>query len=194
MAEVLLFHHAQGRTPGMATFADRLRQNGHVVHLPDLYDGLLFDDLDAGVAHARRIGFDVLLERGRAVADGLPAGLVHAGFSLGVLPAQALAQTRPGARGALLVDACFPTSELGARWPAGLPVQVHGMDADPWFAEEGGDLDAARALVAEAPGDAELFLYRGDRHLFADSSLPGHDAPAAALLVERVLAFLARVA
>ena len=192
MAEVLLFHHAQGRTTGMEAFADRLRQEGHVVHLPDLYDGRVFDDLDAGVAHARQVGFDVLLERGRAVAEGLPAELVHAGFSLGVLPAQALAQTRPGARGALLVDACFPASEFGDGWAPGLPVQVHGMDADPWFAEPGGDVDAARALVAQAPGDAELFLYPGDRHLFADSSLPAYDEQATALLTERVLALLAR--
>ncbi len=193
MAEVLLFHHAQGLTPGVRAFADRLRSNGHVVHLPDLYEGRVFDDLDAGVAHARRVGFDVLLERGRAVAQGLPAELVHAGFSLGVLPAQALAQTRPGTRGALLIDACFPTSELGDGWPAGVPVQVHGMDADPFFAEEGGDLDAARALVAQAPDDAELFVYPGGQHLFADSSLPGHDPQAAALLTDRVLAFLARL-
>lgn len=193
MAEVLLFHHAQGLTAGMRSFADRLRSDGHVVHLPDLYDGRVFDDLDAGVAHARQIGFDVLLERGRAVAQGLPAPLVTAGFSLGVLPAQALAQTRPGTRGALLVDACFPPSEFAGGWPAGVPVQVHGMDADPYFAEEGGDLGAARALVAQAPQEAELFVYPGEQHLFADSSLPGHDPQAAALLTDRVLAFLSRV-
>ena len=71
-----------------------------------------------------------------------------------------------------------------------VPVQVHGMDADPFFADEG-DLDAARALVASAPR-AELFLYPGTEHLFADSSLPSHDEPATVLLVRRVLEFLDR--
>ncbi len=36
-----------------------------------------------------------------------------------------------------------------------------------------------------------MFLYPGKGHLFADSSLPSYDAPAAGLLMERVLAFLA---
>jgi len=192
MAEVLLFHHACGLTDGMERFADRFRDAGHVVHTPDLYDGHTFDDLDQGIGYARQVGFEVIGERGRAAADGLPEGLVYAGFSLGVLPAQMLAQSRPGARGALLFDACFPTSEFGSAWPQRVPVQVHGMDADEFFVGEGGDLDAARALVQEAP-DAELFLYPGDRHLFADDSLAAYDEQATALLTERALAFLDRV-
>ncbi|RJK95304.1 dienelactone hydrolase family protein [Vallicoccus soli] len=190
MAEVLLHHHAQGLTDGVHALADALRGGGHRVHVPDLYDGRTFADLDAGVAHAREVGFGTVVERGRAAAEGLPDGLVHAGISLGVLPAQALAQTRPGARGALLLCGCVPPEELGAPWPAGVPVQVHGKEADPLFADEG-DLDAARALAAGA--GAELFLYPGDEHLFLDSSLPGYDAAATSLLVERVLRFLAAV-
>lgn len=188
MAEVLLFHHALGLTPGVIAFADELRDAGHLVHVPDLYDGLRFDDLEAGVAHAESVGFEALVERGVRVADPLPAGLVYAGFSLGVLPAQTLAQTRPGCRGALLFDACVPPAAIGNGWPAGVPVQVHGMRDDPWFAGEG-DLDAARELAATIPG-AELFLYDGSSHLFADRSLPAYDAAAAALHLERVLAFL----
>jgi dienelactone hydrolase len=188
MAEVLLFHHAQGQTKGFHELADRLREAGHTVHAPDLYDGRTFDDLEDGVGHARELGFDALLERGTAVAEGLPAGLVYVGLSLGVMPAQKLAQTRPGARGAVLLHACLPSSEFGG-WPAGVPVQVHGMDADPEFADAG-DLDAAEALVKEAD-DAELFVYPGDRHLFTDSSLKDYDAAATDLLVERVLGFLA---
>lgn len=124
------------------------------------------------------------------MADGLPQELVYAGFSLGVVPAQRLAQTRAGARGALFFESCLPVSEFGAAWPAGVPVQIHGMDADEFFAEEGGDIDAARALVASTR-DAELFLYPGDRHLFADSSLPSYNQDAAKLLTERALEFLA---
>jgi dienelactone hydrolase len=188
MAEVLLFHHAQGQTKGFAAFADELRGAGHTVHTPDLYDGKTFATLDEGVAYAQQVGFEELLERGVQTANELPRELVYAGFSLGVLPAQKLAQTRPGARGALLFYSCVPTSEFGTPWPVDVPVQIHGMDADPIFVDEG-DLDAARALVASAE-HAELFLYPGDQHYFADSSLPSYDESAATLLTQRVLAFL----
>jgi len=188
MAEVVLFHHAQGLTPGVIGFAEELRGEGHTVHTPDLYDGCTFDTLDQGIAHAEEIGFGEVLERGVRAVQALPAELVYAGFSLGVLPAQKLAQTRPGARGALLCYSCVPVSEFGSAWPDGVPVQVHGMDADPIFVGEG-DIDAARALVDEAD-DAELFLYPGDQHYFADSSLPSYDAEATTLLLDRTLTFL----
>jgi dienelactone hydrolase len=191
MAEVLLFHHAHGVTSGVRGFADRLRRAGHTVHVPDLYEGLVFSSLEEGVAHAGDMGFGSLIDRGAIAAEKLPAGLVYAGFSLGVLPAQKLAQTRPGARGALLYQACVPVSEFGGTWPPEVPVQVHGMEGDEFFAGEG-DLDAARALVASAP-DAELFVYPGRQHLFTDDSLPSYDESAAALLTERTLAFLDRV-
>ena len=188
MAEVLLFHHALGRTPGVVAFADELRRAGHTAHAPDLFDGRTFDTIDAGMAHVGEIGFREVIARGERAAEGLPSALVYAGFSLGVLPAQKLAQTRPGARGALLCYSCVPTSAFGPSWPADVPVQVHGMDADPLFVSEG-DLDAARALVASG-APAELFLYPGDQHYFADSSLPSYRPDAAALLMQRVLAFL----
>lgn len=185
MAEVLLFHHVHGLTKGVEAFADTLRQAGHTVYVPDLFEGRTFTTLEEGIAHAREVGFGTIQDRGVAVAEGLGPALVYAGFSLGVMPAQRLAQTRAGARGALLFHACIPVSEFGESWPAGVPVQVHGMDADPEFADEG-DLDAARALV-DSTDQAELFLYPGKEHLFADSSLPSYDAGAAALLTQRVL-------
>jgi dienelactone hydrolase len=188
MAEVLLFHHALGRTPGVVAFSDELRRAGHTVHAPDLFDGRTFDTIEAGMAHVGEIGFREVIARGERAAEGLPAALVYAGFSLGVLPAQKLAQTRPGARGVLLFYSCVPTSVFGPSWPAGVPVQVHAMDADPLFVSEG-DLDAARALVASG-APAELFLYPGDQHYFADASLPSYRPDAAALLMQRVLAFL----
>lgn len=189
MAEVVLYHHAQGRTAGVEAFADELRGAGHTVHVPDVYDGHTFDTLEDGLAYAKQTGFGTLMERGVAAADGLGDELVYAGFSLGVMPAQRLAQTRAGAVGALLMHGCVPVAEFGERWPAAVPVQVHGMDADPFFAEDGGDIDAARALVDSAE-QAELFLYPGQEHLFADSSLPSYDPAAAALLTRRVLDFL----
>jgi dienelactone hydrolase len=158
------------------------------VHTPDLFDGRTFDTIDEGMAFAEQLGFpDEIIERGERAASELPAELVYAGFSLGVVPAQKLAQTRDGARGALLFYSCVPASAFGS-WPAGVPVQIHGMDADPIFVGEG-DVDAARALV-ESAEDAELFLYPGDQHYFADSSLPSYDESAARLLTQRVLAFL----
>jgi dienelactone hydrolase len=189
MAEILLFHHAQGQTAGFLAFADELRAAGHVVHAPDLYDGKTFAELTDGVGYAQEVGFDVIIQRGAAAAEGLPAELVYAGFSLGVLPAQMLAQTRPGAKGALLLHACMPTSEFDAPWPAGVPIQIHMMEDDEWGTE---DLVAARDLVDETE-NAEIFLYPGNTHLFADSSLGDFDEEAAALLKERVLAFLERV-
>ena len=189
MAEVLLFHHAQGQTKGFHAFADRLRQAGHTVDAPDLFDGRVFGSIDEGLAHVRESGgFENVIARGVRQADDLPLGLVYGGFSLGVLPAQKLAQTRQGARGALLFYSAVPPSEFGAAWPADVPVQVHGMDADPYFVDEG-DIDAARAIV-EAADDGELFLYHGNQHYFADSSLPSYDAEATELLTERVLQFL----
>jgi dienelactone hydrolase len=189
MAEVLLFHHAQGRTPGFLAFADELRDAGHSVHDPDLFDGRTFDVLDDGVAYATEIGFATVIERGVRMADGLPDSLVYGGFSLGVLPAQKLAQTRPGARGALLFHSCIPVGEFSSSWPADVPVQIHAMEEDPYFVGDG-DLEAAEALV-ESAEHAELFLYSGDQHLFADPSFASFDSVAAALLTERVLDFLA---
>lgn len=189
MAEVVLFHHALGLTPGIVRFAEALRDAGHTVHTPDLFEGQTFSSIEEGVSHAQQVGFGVVMERGSRVVESLPAGVVYAGFSLGVLPAQNLAQTRPGARGALLFYSCVAVSEFSESWPAGVPVQIHGMDADPYFMDEG-DVDAARELVAQTD-EAELFLYPGDQHYFADSTLPSYDPEASELLMKRVLEFLA---
>jgi dienelactone hydrolase len=186
MTEVALYHHVQGLTDGVRSFADELRHAGHAVHTPDLFDGRTFDTIEEGMAFAGEAGFGALAERGVAAAQGLDPGAVYAGFSFGVMVAQQLAQTRPAARGALLMYSCLPVSEFGDGWPEGVSVQVHGKSDDPFFAE---DLEAARALV-DSTDRAELFLYPGDEHLFADSSLPVYDADAATLLTERVLAFL----
>jgi dienelactone hydrolase/uncharacterized damage-inducible protein DinB len=192
VTDVIVFHHAHGLTDGVRQFAGQLRGAGHRVTVPDLYEGKTFGTLADGIAHAGQIGFGTILERGRAAAERLPNEIVYAGFSLGVLPAQMLAQTRPGAKGALLFHACVPVAEFGGTWPEDTPVQVHAMDADQLFIAEG-DLDAARELV-KMTYSAELFLYPGDKHLFADPSLPDYDEAAAGLLMQRVLAFLGSTA
>lgn len=193
MAEVLLFHHAQGLASGVRAFADTLRAAGHLVHTPDLFDGNTFGTVEEGLAYIDKVGFDELRERGVRTAGDLPFELVYAGFSFGVLPAQKLAQTRLGARGALFFSSCLPITGEWAfgPWPDGVPVQIHGMDNDPVFVGEG-DIQAAREIVENVPS-AELFLYPGDRHLFADNSLTSYDDEAAALLRNRVLEFLCRI-
>jgi dienelactone hydrolase len=191
MAEILMFHHAHGLTPGVRDYADRLGRAGHTVHTPDLFDGRTFETVAEGITYAQETGFGTVMDRGRAAAERLGPDLVYAGFSLGEMPAQMLAQTRPGARGALLLHSCVPVSEFGGAWPSGVPVQIHAMDDDPFFVGDG-DIDAARALV-EAVEDGEMYLYPGSGHLFADPGLADYDEAAAEAMTERVLAFLARL-
>src|SRR5690348_10061654 len=74
MAEIVLFHHAQGLTPGVTAFADELRQAGHIVHTPDLFDGCTFDSIEKGMSFVKELGFGEVMERGeRAVAGPDPA-------------------------------------------------------------------------------------------------------------------------
>jgi len=185
MAEVVVFHHALGLTDPMRSFADALRAAGHSVHTPDLYDGRTFGTIDDGMAYSEELGGPMaIVERGRAAVVTLPSEAVYVGFSLGVLPAQSLAQTRPGARGAVLCYSALPLGEWGANWPArwpdGVPLQLHILDGDE-------DFGIAQQLAATVPG-AELFVYPGSEHYFAE-----HDEQAAALLLERALGFLAAV-
>jgi dienelactone hydrolase len=196
MAEVVLFHHVRGVTDGLRAWADRLRVDGHIVHVPDLFDGVRPATIEEGVALTQRIGDGTLRERAESAVAGMPEALVYAGVSFGAATAQRLAQTRPGARGVLLYEACIPITGEWAfgPWPEGVPVQIHGMDRDPFFALEG-DIEAARELVATVgPGLAELFVYAGDRHLFTDSSLPSYEAAAAEQAMQRSRAFLDRIA
>jgi dienelactone hydrolase len=191
MSKVILFHHAQGLTPGVTAFADRLRAAGHDVHTPDLFEGQTFESIAAGMARVGEIGFGAIMERGAQAADAIGDDAVFMGMSLGVVPAQMLAQTRPRALGAVLCYSCVPVSEFGDAWPTDVPVQIHGMDADPYFIDEG-DIDAAREIVASAP-QAELFLYPGDQHYFADSSLASYDPDATEVLIHRVLDLLSKI-
>lgn len=189
MAEVLLFHHVQGLTDGVRAFADDLREAGHTVHTPDLFGSRTFGSLEEGMGFTREVGFGTLRERGVAAAEDLGPDLVYAGFSFGVTIAQKLAQTRPGARGALLMHSCIPVTEFGESWPDGVPVQIHGKEGDEFFDE---DLPAARELAKSASA-AELFIYPGEQHLFTDASLDAFDAEASKLLMERVRTFLSSI-
>ena len=184
MAGVVLFHHAHGLTAGVLRFADVFKAAGHTVYTPDLFEGQVFDSLDDGVAYVDA-NFQDILARARKSVEPLPGNLVYAGFSLGSAAAQMLAQTRPGAKAALLFHGAIPASEFGA-WPERVALEVHTAESDPWV-----DLGIARELVAGVQG-AELFTYPGDRHLFADETLPDYDPHSAQLLTERALAFVSR--
>ncbi|MGY0002684.1 dienelactone hydrolase family protein [Micromonospora sp. I033] len=195
MADIVLFHHIQGLTEGVRAFADHLRAGGHTVHTPDLFDGARPATIEDGAALTKRIGGEALDDRADRVVADLPKDLVYAGFSWGAATAQRLAQTRPGARGALLYESCLPVTGEWAvgPWPDGVPVQIHGMDKDPFFALEG-DIDSARELVGiVGPERGELFVYPGEAHLFTDSSLPTYDADATALVLRRSREFLDRL-
>ena len=186
MAEILLLHHALGVTPGVLAFAEDLRAQGHVVRVPDLFDGHTFTRLEDGVAYARKAPVD---DRVDAAVKALPNGIVYAGWSLGVMAAQKLAQTRDGALGAVLISSAVAPEEFGGPWPHGVPLQMHMMENDEWAKDY--DIPAARDIVANVEG-AELFLYPGDGHLIADSSSPDYDEKAASLLKKRVFEFLDR--
>ncbi|MDX1450256.1 MAG: dienelactone hydrolase family protein [Acidimicrobiia bacterium] len=188
---MILFHHVHGQTAGFHAFADDLRAAGHTVHTPDLFDGRTFATIEDGMTHVSELGFETIIERATSAADSYDGPAVFAGMSLGVVPAQMLAQTSDRARGALLLHSCVPISEFGDAWPTGVPVQIHAMDEDPFFVEDG-DIDAARDLVSSTD-EAELFLYPGDQHLFADSSLDSYDEASTRLLLTRVKDFLERI-
>jgi dienelactone hydrolase len=183
VAEVVVFHHALGLTDPVRGFAQALREAGHTVHTPDLFEGRTFDSIEDGMAHAEEIGFpEAIVERARNAVEVLPSELVYVGFSLGVLSAQSLAQTRPGAGGAVLCYSALPLGKWGDNWPAtwpdGVRLQLHIVDGDE-------DFEFAQELATTVPG-AELFIYAGTEHYFAEQ-----DEQAATLLRGRVLEFLA---
>ena len=195
MAEIVMFHSALGLRPGITAAAERLREAGHVVHTPDFYDEDVFDDLDDGVRKRDSLGYEEIVRRAREAVEGLPAELVFAGFSLGVAPAELLAATRPGARGALLMHGALPVEALRPfgveHWPAETQVQVHYAIEDPWV--ETGEVAAFGDAVTQAGAFFDEYTYPGSGHLFADPDLPEYDLSSSEEMWRRVLAFLDRL-
>jgi dienelactone hydrolase len=185
MADVVLFHHAQGLRPDVIDWAERLRADGHEVWTPDLYEGATFDRLDDGVAHRDSVGIPELIRRAEAELDGLPAEVVYAGFSMGAPTAGYFTVTRPGARAAVLMHG---GADPGDGWPAGVPVQVHYAVGDPWI--ETDEIEPFAEAVAAAGAPIEVHAYPGERHLFADPDGPDYDRESAELMLARELEFL----
>lgn len=185
MTEILLFHHANGLTDGVRSFAQTLREAGHTVHTPDLFAGRTFDRVEEGVAFRNEVGQEVLMGRASAAAEGLPADIVYAGMSMGCMPATVLLLQRPGARGAVYLYGAVDPAWFDAEWPAGVPAQAHQTEDDPWR-----ETEADEGFAKRVPG-SETFLYPGSGHLFADPGHPDYDEAAATLATERILGFLA---
>jgi dienelactone hydrolase len=195
VSEVVLFHSALGLRPGVIAAAERLRAAGHTVHAPDYYDGEVFEDLDEGLRKRDALGYAEIVRRAKEAVVGLPAGLAFAGFSLGAVPAELLAATAPGARGAVLMHAAIPVEGFGEfgveRWPEGVPVQVHYAAEDPWVEAE--EVEALGEAVRGAGAAFEEHAYPGSGHLFADPDLPEYDRASSETMWRRVLTFLDRV-
>ena len=185
MKNIVLFHSALGLRPGVHGFADHLRAAGHTVHVPDYYDGEVFDDLDAGIAYRDALGIAEIGQRAQNAVADLPTDLIYAGFSLGAGPAQMLAQTRPGARGAVLMHGALPAEAFGVPWPVDVPLEIHAMRDDAWV-----DIPTATTLSGKSAA-GQMHLYPGSGHLFDDPDLPDYDPAASDLMRGRVLTFLA---
>lgn len=186
MANLVIFHSALGLRPALLRWADRLRDRGHQVHTPDLFDGEVFDELEQGVAKRDAIGIPELIYRAHAAVAELPEDLFYAGFSMGAASAQMLAGSRPGARGAILMHAALPLPALQiASWPAAVPVQLHYAEEDPWVDEA-----TVEALQAALVDQLEIHRYPGANHLFADDDSPDFAAESASAMLERAEQFI----
>jgi dienelactone hydrolase len=195
IAHVALFHHAQGLRPDVTAWAESLREAGHDVETPDLYEGLTFERLEDGIAHRDEVGLPTLMGRAAQALEDFPEDLVYAGFSMGASAAHYFAVTRAGARGLLLMHGTAPAASLGdAPWPSEMPGQLHKKERDPLMDDAGVEAIESSARSAQAQAQLELFSYPGEGHLFADPAGPDYDPEAAALMLERELEFLSRLA
>jgi dienelactone hydrolase len=197
MAEVVVFHSVLGLRPGVLGAADRMRAAGHTVHTPDLFEGEVFDDIDDGMRKEESLGYREIARRTEEAVTGLPAGLVFAGFSMGISYAEWLTASRPGALGAVLMHGAVPVEALTEyfgveRWPAGVPVQVHYAVDDPWVEVEQ-EVVPLGEDVRGAGAEFEEYVYPGSGHLFADPDLSEYDRASSEAMWERVIAFLDRI-
>ena len=191
MTTIALFHSVLGVRQGVLDAAERLRQDGHDVLVPDVFDGRTFDDYQPAMTFAwEELGQVELLRRSREAVAGLPDGFVSAGFSLGCVMAVHVALQRK-ASGVLMIAGAVPVSAFGdgSEWPAGLAAQSHSTVGDPWREQE--EIDQAVRDVEAGGGTIELFDYPGSGHLFNDPTLPDeYDPDVTELFWSRALPFV----
>jgi dienelactone hydrolase len=191
MTTVAIFHSVLGVRAGVLDAAERLRQDGHVVLVPDLFEGRTFDEYPPAMTFAwQELGQESLLRRASDAVAGLPEGFVTVGFSLGCVLAGYLATQRT-VSGVVMASGAVPVSLLGpdVRWPSGVPAQTHSTVDDPWREQE--ELEHAVRDVEEGGGTIEVFDYPGSGHLFTDPTLPHEYDPAATeVFWSRVVPFL----
>ncbi|GAA2096535.1 dienelactone hydrolase family protein [Brevibacterium salitolerans] len=182
MAHVIFFHSALGLDKGVHAMADAIREAGHTVTTPDVYDGHVFDSTEKGIAYRDEVGFRTLTDRATAALAGVEGPLVAAGISLGAALAQRLGKKDPRTEAAVLLHAGGESRLID--WPARVALQIHHSVDDPWI-DEGGPENLLRS-AARAGARAEHYLYPGDAHLFADPTKPDFDERSAELLSARV--------
>jgi dienelactone hydrolase len=188
---IAAFHSALGLRPAIHEFAQLLRNDGHIVHTPDLFDGEVFDNLTDGIAKRDAVGIPELSRRATVAVESLPSDCVYVGFSMGAASAQYLAASRPGAKAVILCHAALPPALMGIEeWPS-VPVQVHYAEGDPWVEKD--QAAAFRDAVKAVDQTWDEYVYPGSGHLFSDRDSPDYDRESYALVVQRVLSFLSSV-
>ena len=169
-----------------ASAAARLRAAGHDVITPDLYDGQTAGTMDAALALMDTVGWQVICARARRALQGVPGPAVLAGFSMGAGVIGSVWDERPAAAGVVLLHGIAP---IPANVPAGLPVQVHLAEDDPFAPREA--VAQWQAAAVRAGLAAQVFSYPGAGHFYTDPSLADYHAAAADQTWQRVTAFLA---
>lgn len=184
MPHVVLFHSILGLRAAERDLAAALEADGHVVTLPDLYEGQTTEDYEDGFRLKEATGEASIMDRARAALGKAPEDAVLAGVSYGAYLVGQLWGERPRMPGALLIAG-------GAGWAPtlrrGLPVQAHVARPDP-FDEESFFV----AWEGANPGVAlEFCRYDGVGHYFLDPNLPDFDRDSAQLCLARSRQFLA---
>jgi dienelactone hydrolase len=173
-------------------FSDKLKEDGHQVHVVDLYDGISFNDMQEALAYFMSIGIPEMMDRSVTYTKDLPKDSIYIGFSNGGASALLLAGSIPGAMGCILIHAALPISELGIeQWPTSVPVEVHYAKIDPWKDDAG--IEKLSNDVLSSSASYKYYEYPIEGHLFTDEMMPEYSEEYSNLLFERVLSFIDRI-